>query len=419
MSAPTLERIADEVTVEDGPVPTALPADVDELRLVLARATEGGLRLVPSGLGSKLSWCRPEVGSGNADLLLSTRRLDAVLDYVPGDGTLTAQAGTTMAALGETVRAGGHRLTPAVPRPAEATLGGTLGAGHSGPDRLHDGPVRHHVLGMGVVLADGTLAKSGGKLVKNVTGFDLHRLYTGSRGTLCVILEASLRLFPAPDAQRALSVGGDGVEPLLEAAAELRALPASPLALVLENTLQEGWRLHLFLAGRGPQVTAEAAAARGVLGSARGLGEPEELEGGAAEERFASVRDLERPAPPSSGPSSWPWPQLRIVTRPSRIAAALSALVDGLDPRLVVQPGVAQAVAFAPQLLGAEPGRWTSLARRLAGVGARLEPLQAGPAAHLALAPNGRAPAARWMGRLAAELDPEGRLRCPTFPIRT
>ena len=104
-----------------------------------------------------------------------------------------------MAALAETVHAGGHHLTPDVPRPAESTLGGVVAAGQSGHDRVRYGPVRHHVLGVEVALADGSVVRSGGRLVKNVTGFDLHRLHCGAEGSLGILLGASMRLFPRPE----------------------------------------------------------------------------------------------------------------------------------------------------------------------------------------------------------------------------
>jgi len=131
-----------------------------------------------------------------ADWILSTRRLVGIVAYEPGDGTLTARAGTTFAALDEATERGGHVVTPDVAYPARATLGGAVGEGRSGFDRLRYGPTRHHVLGVRALLADGTFAKSGGQLVKNVTGYDLHRLYCGSRGSLCALVEVSLRLFP-------------------------------------------------------------------------------------------------------------------------------------------------------------------------------------------------------------------------------
>lgn len=171
--------------------PDSLAGFVEAVRF----AAREKLALVPIGLGSKLGWLRaPE----RADFLLSTRRFAGVVSHVPDDGTIAVRAGTRMDELREITRRGGHFLTPDVSHPAAKTIGGVIAAGESGADRLRFGPVRHHVLGLKVVLADGSVAKCGGQLVKNVTGFDLMRLYTGSHGSLCVIVEAALRLFPEP-----------------------------------------------------------------------------------------------------------------------------------------------------------------------------------------------------------------------------
>jgi len=412
-----LARLSDEgVQVDsDGELSVALPTDESQVQTVLALAAKDDLRVIPTGRSSKLSWCRPETRAEEAaanTLLLSTRRLDAILDHVPGDGTITAQVGCTMDQLGETVAGGGHTLSPAVAGASGATLGGVLGAGLSGCDRLRHGPLRHHVLGMRIALADGTLAKSGGKLVKNVTGFDLHRLYTGSRGTLCVILEASLRLMPSPEVQRVLTTSSPERAPLLQAIARLRSLPVGPLALTLENTAGDGWQLHLALAGLGARVECEHELASTVLPHA------EVHEDAAAGSLLARLVELELEA--------GVWPHARVLTTPSRCAAALDVLIGTADdpaPRLVVQPGVASMGLHLEGLSDEPPAAQTSvlesLAERLQEVGARLEPVHVSPEAHLALAPDReRQPALNWMHSLADELDPHGRFRSPTFPGR-
>lgn len=391
-------------------VPTETPPDEEELRGALARAAAARRRVVPVGLGTKLPWARPEAAAGGADLLLSTRALDRVLDYVPGDGTVTAQAGCTMARLAEVVREGGHALTPAVPLPADATLGGTLGAGQSGIDRDRYGPIRHHVLGARVLLADGTRARSGGKLVKNVTGFDLHRLYTGSRGTLCILLEASLRLFPEPQATCALTLEGEGPAALSDAAERARSLPSPPLCTVLESVLGSGWRLHVVLAGRAGQVAAERAEARERLAGAI------ERDGDDARAHLALLRDLER--------AGGGWPQLRVGCAPSRTGAALDGLRRSLPDALVVaSPASGVASARSPELAGAPPQvqieRALALQGELAARGVRLEPMALDPAVHAALAPSLSAGGAlAWMERLRAALDPHGCFRSPAFPAR-
>jgi FAD/FMN-containing dehydrogenase len=167
---------------------------------------------------------------------------------------ITARAGTTLAGLRALTAAERHWLTPFVAREERTTLGGALSAGQSGLDRLRFGPLRHHVLGMRVALGDGTIVKSGGRLVKNVTGYDMHRLYTGAHGSLCIVLEASLRLFPAPRRLVWLQVPGEGRE-LLDASwrGAIR-----PLIQAL-GRVKDGWELGLLLGGAEEVVAEELA----------------------------------------------------------------------------------------------------------------------------------------------------------------
>jgi len=382
-------------------VETLRPRDEAELRDALTGAAARGARVVPIGGGGRLGWCRPEVAEGGADLLLSTAALDQVLDYVPGDGTLTAQVGCTMEQLARVVAEGGHDLTPDISAPGTATLGGTLGAGHSGLDRVRYGPLRHHVLGMRVLLADGTDARSGGKLVKNVTGFDLHRLYTGSRGTLCVVLEASLRLFPTPERVARLVWRDEDLEAQLARAATVRDLACSPLELAI---VDEGGvtTLTVTLAGLEPQVTAERAQVEDACGA------PDEAHPG----RDPALRDLER----ADG-----GPQLVMSGRPSAALRMAEALRELGARRLLVTPGVAQVQAWLPELRVTEEltRRLRFLRRYERGVGMRVEPRHVPLALHEALAPRpGEAPGLRQMLQLRDALDHHGCFRSPLFPGR-
>ncbi|MCY3001942.1 MAG: FAD-binding oxidoreductase [Planctomycetota bacterium] len=213
-----LERLAGEVELarprfDVEPLPLVAPPTVEAAVELVKLAAADKLRVIPLGLGSKLGWCGTP---GHADFVLSTRRLERVVSHVPDDGTITVEAGLSMARLAAKCRSGGHFLTPDVPAPARRTIGGVVAAGESGLDRLRYGPVRHHVLGTRTLLADGSLARSGGQLVKNVTGFDLHRLYCGSHGTLGVIVEVSLRLHPEPEREAWLTVEASSLADALQ-----------------------------------------------------------------------------------------------------------------------------------------------------------------------------------------------------------
>lgn len=391
--------------------PTALPRDEAQVVRILERASADGWRILPAGLGSKLAWARPEFTAGEFDCVLSTRRLDQVVAYVPGDGTLTAQAGCRMGDLARHVSEHGHYLTPCVPHPDEATLGGTLGAGVSGPERIRFGPVRHHVLGMRVALADGTLASSGGRLVKNVTGFDLQRLYCGSRGTLCVQLEASLRLFSMPEAEQVWRLEYPTMEGALEACASLAALPIRPYAvLVTCGSARDTWCLEVHIGGHGRQLGEERELGLNSLGGAD-LAVFEGPEARAQRERAqANIHPHDRAA------------SLRITCLPSGLARALGTVERKLDLAFTIsaQPQVAlidisfDADAFSGTNLIDRVGR---LARALREDGARLEARAISREVHESLAPRlEQEPALDWMFRLGRSFDPGGVLESPLFP---
>jgi FAD/FMN-containing dehydrogenase len=301
--------------------PIALPSGEEEVSETIRLAAAHRWRVLPIGLGSKLDW---SATPRDVDFVLSTRRLAGVVAYEPGDGTITARAGTTMDELERTASGGRNHLTPRVPTPSRATLGGVLASGQSGVDRLRYGPARHHVLGMRVALADGSAVKSGGRLVKNVTGYDLHRLYCGSAGSLCVVVEATLRLFAGSERERLFSIPAADRSSALRIAASVGALRLDPLGIRCENVLDAGgaWRVHVLLAGRNAVVEA---AARALLAEHTGA-----VEGAIAVDRF---RDLEL--------ADGRWPEVRVADRPSRIAERLTRL--STETRMIVDPAIATA----------------------------------------------------------------------------
>ncbi|WP_419191815.1 FAD-binding oxidoreductase [Engelhardtia mirabilis] len=186
------------------------PEDLSGAAEVLRLCSGEGRRVLPLGRGTKLGWAPP---IGPVDVALSTRRLTGIVAHEPADGTITALSGTTLAELAATAALGGGAITPLLPDAVSATLGGALSSGQDGLDRLRRGAPRDHVLGARLLLTDGTLVKSGGRLVKNVTGYDLHRLVCGAHGGLALIVEASLRLFSEPRATALIRVRYDDFEP--------------------------------------------------------------------------------------------------------------------------------------------------------------------------------------------------------------
>jgi glycolate oxidase FAD binding subunit len=171
------------------------PGSEQELGKVLKLANAAGLTVIPRGGGTKLEWGNQPL---SADVILSTARLNRVLEHAWADLTVSVEAGCTIAKLQETLAKHGQRLALDALWQKNATVGGVLSTNDSGALRLRFGSLRDLVIGVTVALADGTLASSGGKVVKNVAGYDLPKLMTGAFGTLGVITRAIFRLHPLP-----------------------------------------------------------------------------------------------------------------------------------------------------------------------------------------------------------------------------
>ena len=199
----------------DGHIPKAvvLPASVYEMQDVLRFAVKEDLSVMPAGAGTKL-------GIGNlpqkVDVVLATTRLNSVVEYEPADLTVTVEAGIRLAAL-QTVLAQ-HRQYLALDPPyaGRCTLGGIVATNTSGSLRLRHGTARNQVLGLRVIHANGTVVKSGGKVVKNVAGYDLNKLYIGAFGTLGIITEITLKLSPIPPSTVILAADFQDVQSVVD-----------------------------------------------------------------------------------------------------------------------------------------------------------------------------------------------------------
>jgi glycolate oxidase FAD binding subunit len=178
------------------------PGSEQELAKVLKQANAAGLAVIPRGGGTKLEWGN---SPARADVILSTVRMNRVIEHAWADLTVSVEAGCTMAKLQDTVAKHGQRLALDALWPERATVGGVLSTNDSGTLRLRFGSLRDLVIGATVALADGTVASSGGKVVKNVAGYDLPKLVTGAFGTLGVVTRAIFRLHPLPKETRTIS----------------------------------------------------------------------------------------------------------------------------------------------------------------------------------------------------------------------
>jgi glycolate oxidase FAD binding subunit len=171
------------------------PSSEAELAAALRWGDATGLCVVPRGGGTKTCWGNPPI---RADLVLSTARLNRVIEYAWADLTVSVEAGCTIQVLQNTLAEHGQRIAMDPLWPERATVGGILSTNDSGSLRIRYGGLRDLIIGVTIALPDGTLASSGGKVVKNVAGYDLPKLVTGALGTLGVITRANFRLHPMP-----------------------------------------------------------------------------------------------------------------------------------------------------------------------------------------------------------------------------
>jgi glycolate oxidase FAD binding subunit len=177
------------------PAFVASPASTNEAAALLRAAAEHDLAVVPRGEGTGLGWGLPPT---RCDLVVDMGLMDQVIEHAAGDLVAQVQAGATIWSLAEVLAGAGQQL--ALDAPANATVGGVIAAGTAGPRRFRYGAPRDLLIGITVVRADGVIAHSGGKVVKNVAGYDLGKLFAGSQGTLGLITEATFRLHPLPGA---------------------------------------------------------------------------------------------------------------------------------------------------------------------------------------------------------------------------
>ena len=189
----------------DGMAPDAVigPTSIEQLQSILTEASASGVSVIPLGGGTHL-------GAGNApasyDVALSLARLNRIVEYEPADLVVSVEAGVRLVDLAGLLAAQGQFLPLDPPCRASATVGGVLAANAYGPLRHAYGIARDWLIGIRVVGADGSISKSGGRVVKNVAGYDMHKLYVGSLGSLGVIAEATFKLSPLPEMDATIAV---------------------------------------------------------------------------------------------------------------------------------------------------------------------------------------------------------------------
>jgi glycolate oxidase FAD binding subunit len=388
-----------------GPAPSfvALPGSTEEAAAVMRVSAEHELAVVPRGTGSRLSWGTPAT---RCDLVIDMSRMSGVVEHAAGDLVARVQAGARMADVQAVLAQAGQEIVLDVP--GDATVGGVVASGLAGARRLRYGTPRDLLIGITIVRADGTVAKSGGKVVKNVAGYDLGKLFAGSAGTLGLITEATFRLHPLPAARAyvtagyvAMSAACDAVaaaanSPLVSSAVELARAPGGPI------------QVGVLLEGSADGVAARAARMARLLGAGEASADPPAWWPGA----------------PHAGPGET---LVRMSFWVSALARALDAVgaaaaKSGVSP--VIEGSAGAGVLYARAGAGAAAGAVAefvgSLRSAVAGQRGAVVVLAAPAAVREGLGGhggmNGSVPGLRLMRAVKDQFDPAHRMSPGRFP---
>jgi glycolate oxidase FAD binding subunit len=382
------------------------PASVEEAAEAMRALAADRQAVTFVGGGTDLGLGAPPA---RLDAVLRTGRLDRVVEHAPADQMVVVEAGVTLAALQRHLAPHGQRLALDPPSPERATAGGVVAANAFGPRRTRYGASRDLVIGATLVRADGVRARGGGKVVKNVAGFDLPRLLCGSLGSLGLIAEVVFRLHPLPQASATVAVPSLTAGQAWELTRRLREARLEPVALAAVAE-EDGFRLAVRFEGFAPGVADQAAR---LLELARAGGHDGERLEGDEEAGLWAGQEAHRAAGDTSVKATFP-------------PASLGAAVEALRPlaatlrggALLLHPALGIALlSGACDEPGAAAGALEAARRALRGGGGAVV-LQAAPATLRALAdPWGPPPPAlEVMRRLKRELDPDGRLAPGRLP---
>ena len=217
-----------EQAVTDSPDSTYLvfPSTVDTLSEIVKTAQQAKWRIIPCGNGSKLDW-----GGLTQDiqLVVSTQKCDRIIEHAVGDLTVTVEAGVKLADLQGQLKQTNQFLPIDPVFPQQATIGGIIATADTGSWREGYGGIRDMVLGISFIRADGEIAQAGGRVVKNVAGYDLMKLFTGAYGTLGIITQVTLRTYPLPEASQTVVLTGEAKE-IAQATQTIRNSGLTPTA---------------------------------------------------------------------------------------------------------------------------------------------------------------------------------------------
>jgi len=412
--------------VLDGRTPeaVALPGSKEEVAAVLLATAEAKMPVVPWGGGTRMGIGAPPKSLG---LVLVLKRLNRLLEHEPGDLTATVEAGMTLDALQRELGRHGQWLSLDPAHAEEATVGGILSSNAAGPRRHLYGSCRDLLIGVTVVTAAGSIVKGGGKVVKNVAGYDLPKLFIGAFGTLGVIVEATVKLRPRPDADRLVVAR---FARLKEAGAAARAVMGSDLLPSALDLLDgealralgqggpDGAALLIGVDGIPEQVEWQCAEVERLL-RPQGLGDARVLDGEARDTMWRTRGGLGSGAyPETAAVMRWVVVPAQVanvmeqgatVAQQAGLGAALSAHAGaGIVEAVLAGGGRADATAVAGVL-----SEWRALVRATGGQAL----IESAPLAVKERVPvwDDPGPSLRIMQRIKSQLDPNGLLNPGRF----
>lgn len=324
------------------PLDVVAPSTEAELCDIVADANSDGLGIIPWGGGTRVTLGNPP---SRPCLILDMTNLNRVVSHNYADLTASFQAGATFGFVSEILAQQGQLLPIDPPLPERATIGGTLAAAVSGPLKWHFGHPRDTVIGMKVVQPDGSVTKSGGLVVKNVSGYDMSRLHIGGLGSLGIILEASFKLTPIPMYERTLTAAFDTVDDAMDASMQVFNSYVMPLSMtafgpavasrINQDDNADAHHVAIRLGGR-PRTLARQV---------------DEIAAIFTESGASTINDSEGPVPSlwrpladfGWSPETTPLLNVRITSLPSKTADILKTIDQlrdsNLEPAAIAEPG--------------------------------------------------------------------------------
>jgi len=268
VTLPSSRAATDEdVFLEARPALVCEPATVEEAAEAMREASRDGSAVAFLGGGTDVALGeRPD----RLDLLLRTRRLDRIVEHAPSDQIVVVEAGVPLASLNRALAPHGQWLALDPPSPERATVGGAIAANAFGPRRARYGSVRDLLIGISIVRSDGTIARGGGKVVKNVAGFDLPKLMVGSLGTLGLLATASFRLHPLPEISVTLLSPRRTAEEVRDAVGAMREAQLEPASVAALGDGSDRFDLAVRFEGFREGVAGQCERCRSLVAVGKG-----------------------------------------------------------------------------------------------------------------------------------------------------